>query len=352
MKFDVVIGNPPFQEGMDDTSDKPLYNYFMDASYLLADKVCLITKGAFLFNAGSTSKKWNQKMLTDKHLKVIYYEQDVKKIFPSVGFKGGVAITYHDESKIFGEIGTFTEYTELNLILSKVMRKSTSYLSEIVYSPESYKLTNLLYEEHPEIKTMTKTNKNGKVVSLISRGHEHDMTTNIFDNLPFIFVDNVDNSKKKYIQILGRQNNMRVFKWVKKEYIKPHDNLYKWKIFFAKSNGAGKFGEMLSDPVIAKPEIGTNQSFISIGAFNTEYEATSLVKYIKSKFLRALLGVLKVTQDNKKSTWSKVPLQDFTQSSDIDWSKSIPEIDQQLYAKYGLSEDEINFIETKVKEME
>lgn len=59
-----------------------------------------------------------------------------------------------------------------------------------------------------------------------------------------------------------------------------------------------------------------------------------------------------MTQDNKKAIWSKIPIQDFTSNSDIDWSKSIPEIDQQLYKKYNLNEVEINFIETKVKEME
>lgn len=76
------------------------------------------------------------------------------------------------------------------------------------------------------------------------------------------------------------------------------------------------------------------------------------MKYIKSKFARAMLGTLKVTQDNKKRTWVNVPLQDFTKHSDIDWSKSIYEIDQQLYKKYGLDEQEIEFIETKVKEMD
>lgn len=65
-----------------------------------------------------------------------------------------------------------------------------------------------------------------------------------------------------------------------------------------------------------------------------------------------MLSILKVTQDNKKPTWRYVPLQDFTSSSDIDWTKSVPEIDQQLYAKYGLDEKEIQFIETHVKEME
>ena len=64
-----------------------------------------------------------------------------------------------------------------------------------------------------------------------------------------------------------------------------------------------------------------------------------------------MLGTLKITQHNKRDTWKNVPLQNFASSSDIDWSKSIPEIDKQLYAKYGLDEKEIAFIESHVKEM-
>lgn len=76
------------------------------------------------------------------------------------------------------------------------------------------------------------------------------------------------------------------------------------------------------------------------------------LKFVKTKFARCMLGTLKVTQDNNPSTWANVPLQDFTPNSDIDWSKSIPEIDKQLYAKYGLTDDEIAFIEEKIKPME
>ncbi len=83
-----------------------------------------------------------------------------------------------------------------------------------------------------------------------------------------------------------------------------------------------------------------------------EVEAIACLKYIKTKFARTMLGILKVTQDNKKDTWKYVPLQDFTNNSDIDWTTSINEIDQQLYEKYDLSQKEINFIETNVKEME
>ena len=76
------------------------------------------------------------------------------------------------------------------------------------------------------------------------------------------------------------------------------------------------------------------------------------MKYIKSKFTRALLGTLKITQDNNRETWSNVPIQDFTLGSDIDWSQSIKNIDQQLYKKYNLSQEEIDFIESKVRAMD
>ena len=86
--------------------------------------------------------------------------------------------------------------------------------------------------------------------------------------------------------------------------------------------------------------------------FDTENEAENSLKYIKTKFARTMLGILKITQDNPIDTWRFVPLQDFSPQSDIDWTRSIPEIDQQLYAKYGLSPEEIKFIESHVKEME
>ena len=104
--------------------------------------------------------------------------------------------------------------------------------------------------------------------------------------------------------------------------------------------------------VFCGPGVGATETFISIGSFNSENEAENLLKYIKTKFARAMLNVLKITQHLTPSVWQYVPLQNFTTTSDIDWSKSISEIDQQLYKKYGLSDKEITFIETNVKEME
>ncbi|MBR0261219.1 MAG: hypothetical protein IJQ85_05430 [Selenomonadaceae bacterium] len=72
------------------------------------------------------------------------------------------------------------------------------------------------------------------------------------------------------------------------------------------------------------------------------------MKYIKSKFARCMLGILKITQETTPDKWAKVPLQDFTSASDINWSEAV---DEQLYRKYDLTAEEINFIESHVKEM-
>ncbi len=90
---------------------------------------------------------------------------------------------------------------------------------------------------------------------------------------------------------------------------------------------------------------------MGIGACDEIDDAKAIMKYIKTKFARTLLGILKITQHNTPERWAYVPLQNFTSDSDIDWSQPVADVDKQLYAKYGLDEDEISFIESHVKEM-
>lgn len=343
MKFDVVIGNPPYQEETEGTSDKPIYNYMMDAAEEIADKVCLITPARFLFNAGKTPKAWNRKKLNDPHFKVNYYEQDSSKIFSNTDIKGGVAITYRDNNKDYGAIGTFTAFNELNSIYQKVYKSNDfETFSALVVAPESYKLTDKLHQDHPNAE------------SQLSKGHKYDVTTNIFDKLPQIFKIELsaDELKTDFIKIIGREHNLRSEKWIRKDYINGPDNLYGYKVILPKSNGSGAIGEVLSTPLIGEPLIGHTQTFISVGNFSTYEEAVACLKYIKTKFARTMLGILKITQHNPKATWTFVPNQDFTLNSDIDWSQSIENIDQQLYKKYNLSQDEIDFIESKVRAMD
>lgn len=154
------------------------------------------------------------------------------------------------------------------------------------------------------------------------------------------------------MKILGRENNQRTYRYIRKEYVDNVCNLFSYKVFMSGATGSGAFGETIAPPIVEEPGTGATETFLSIGTLNTLDEANAVVSYIKTKFARAMFGVLKRTQANTPDKWSYVPLQDFTSSSDIDWSQSITNIDKQLYKKYNLSDEEINFIETNVKEME
>ena len=341
MKFSAVVGNPPYQETKDNTSDSPVYHLFMDVAFQLSKKVSFITPARYLFNAGKTPKEWNKKVLNDEHMKVVWYKSKSTDVFPHVDIKGGVAVMFRDIDKEFGKLGTFTPFDELNSILIKVNRISNEYLEDYVYAPESYKFTPDLHKDFPEL------------MDLLSKGHAYDLTSNIFEKLDNrVFSTEKPENMSEYVRIYGKLGNKRTYRWILRKYIRAHENLDKYKVLLPKSNGSGAIGEVLSTPVVGQPVVGHTQTFISIGVLSTEFEANALLKYLKSKFARTMLGVLKVTQDNKKSVWKYVPLQDFTENSDIDWTKSVAYIDKQLYAKYGLSQEEIDFIETKVKPME
>nr|WP_288828359.1 Eco57I restriction-modification methylase domain-containing protein [uncultured Clostridium sp.] len=340
MKFDFVIGNPPYQEDTESDSTRmlPVYNSFMDECYIIADKVELITPARFLFNAGQTPKKWNEKMLNDEHLKVLYFEQNAASVFPNTDIKGGVAITYHDNSTTFKPIKVFVPWEELSSSLQKVGAKSMEEsLSDIADSSNVYDLKNI-YQDHPDYTKYIADN-----------GRHAQLKTNVLNINP-IFTDKP--SELDDYKVHGLINGKRGFKYCHRRYIKStHKSLFKYKVLVPKATGSGRFGDALPEIFVVEPEVCFTQTYISIGTFETEQEAKNLSKYLKTKTCRALLGVLKVTQDNLPATWACIPKQNFTNSSDIDWSKTIAGIDRQLYAKYDLDEAEIAFIESHVKEM-
>lgn len=342
MRFDFCIGNPPYQQELEGTSDRPLYPYLLDAAYEIADIVETITPGRFLFNAGKTSKDWNEKMLNDEHLKIMYYEQNSSKLFSNTDIKGGVAICLRNRNKIYEPIKVFTPFNELISILDKVKQISNIFLDSIYYSTDSYKFSSIMHKEHPEIKDS------------LSKGHEKTVASSVFTTIPNIFTKEKQNQDD--LQFIGVIKNIRYWRYIKKEYIEEHPNLNKYKVILPGNNGSGALGEVLStpligEPLIGEPLIGHTQTFISFGAFDTKDEAENCMKYIKTKFARVCLGILKITQSNKKETWKYVPIQDFIKNSDIDWSKNISEIDEQLFLKYNLDDNEKQFIKEKIKEM-
>ena len=338
MKFDAVVGNPPYQvtaNGEANGSD-PIYHLFIDAGRAAGARGTFIHPGRFLFKAGKTPKDWNEKILNDEHFKVVRYWSNSGSIFPTVDIKGGVAVTYWDTKHTFKKIGVFTNYPELRSILDKVTCcDDFKSLSETIYTQTKYDL-NKLYKDFPQYKS-----------AIGSNGSDKRLRSNAFDKLD-IFTEEPQDG---YCAIHGLIRNKRVVRYFPTKYLELNPIFSKYKVLVPEANGSGAIGEVLSTPLIGKPLIGFTGSYIAIGQFTSIENANACMKYIKTKFARTLLGTLKVTQHNPSETWANVPLQDFTVSSDIDWSKSIAEIDQQLYAKYGLSAAEINFIETTIKPM-
>lgn len=341
MEFDAVVGNPPYQivnEG-NGTGADPIYHLFIDVARDICGKGTFIHPARFLFNAGKTPKEWNAKILNDEHFRVVQYWPDSSDVFPTVDIKGGVVVTAWDVTKKSEKIGVFVTDDGVRPIMNKVLNSFFKSFSSIIYTRDLYRLSNRLYEENPWAEKRP------------SKGHKFDVGSNVFEIFPELFYNNPPNTKD-YAMIIGVKKNLREKHWIKKTYLLLPDNFDYYKVFVAKANGSGSFGEALSSPIVGNPNEGSTATFLSVGRFSTKEEAENVVKYLRTKFARTMLSTLKVTQNSARDTWANVPLQDFTENSDIDWTKTISEIDKQLYKKYELTEEEINFIETKVQPME
>lgn len=240
MKFDYVIGNPPYQETTEGTSDKPIYDIFMSAAFDVSDKVCLITPARFLFNAGKTPKAWNEKMLKDKHFKVLLYEQDSSKVFNNTDIKGGVVVTYRDTTQVYGAIDVFTPHLILSKLsnrLSALLQKSN--LSHIIHTQNRFNLENL-FEDHPEYKSC-----------IGSDGKDKRFRNNTFDKVPVFFKEAKTDDDVKVIGVIKNKRNWR---YINKRYVDiESENLYKYKVIVPRANGTGVLGEVLSSPIVLAP---------------------------------------------------------------------------------------------------
>ena len=342
MKFDAVVGNPPYQES-GEARDEPIYHHFYNLAAQFGRRYCLISPARFLFRAGQTPKEWNEKMLNDEHLRVLVYQQDSSGIFPNTDIKGGIAILYRDEKRDFGKIGVFAHFAELNSIAAKVAALGEPSFADLVQAQGIYRFSADFFKTFPLAEAMQGKGTKSKIVS------------KSFSQMDFAFFAEPQNTDA--VKLLGLVKGKREYKWIDRQFLATPDSFEKWKVMLPEANGTGAIGEVLStpligEPLIGEPLIGHTDTFLSIGAFDSEAEAQNALKYVKGKFARTMLGILKITQHNSRSTWTKVPLQDFTENSDIDWSQPVADIDRQLYQKYGLNEEETAFIESRVKAMD
>ena len=307
VKFGAIIGNPPYQASAQGTSssDDPIYHMFLETSYNIGDIAILITPARFLFDAGKTPSDWNKKMLNDPHLKVPFFESDSAKVFKDILIPGGIAITYRDSRVEFGKIGKFVSYPELNVIRNKVWREEQDSIRTIIYSQNKFNL-DMLYNDYPEYRSIIGSN-----------GKDRRFRQIIMERLDAFTEEKKETNS---IRVLGLIKRARAYRYIPQKYVEDEIWIDKYKVFVPFSNGAsGTLGDeparMISKPVLGMPGDGITQTFIGFGVFDSQFEAEALLKYIKTKFCRILLAILKVTQGNKSETWEYVPMQNFRVNS-------------------------------------
>lgn len=342
MKFNAIVGNPPYQvmdKGVHtSSSSSPIYDQFVClANDVSSDYVSMIMPARW-YVGGKGLDEFRDKMLQDKHIVKLHDYANVANIFNGVLIEGGVCYFMRDNNHQ-GEC-------EISIHNGSSVEKSYRYLNA------GYLDVFLRYEKAVDIYTKVKVKTSEYFSKLVLPRKPFGIATISSNELKEKPIENG-------YKILSLINKERTVRYIRSDFpiTSGQNMLGKYKVFISKADGAaGQVGSPIPANILGKSEPGDTNSictetFLAIGPFETEQEMATARKYLKTKFLRFLVGIRK-SKNMTNKTYSFVPLQDFTSGSDIDWSKSIPEIDQQLYTKYKLSEDEIAFIEKMIKPME
>ena len=320
MKFDAIVGNPPYQEmdGGNNASAVPLYQLFMEQAILVEPHYISMIMPARWYSGGRGLDKFRSEMLNDERLCKMMDFSDSNDCFPGVDIAGGVCYflwdkSAHGECKVISvhngkqsiserklnEYDTFIRFKEAISIIKKIQLRESKFYSERVSSQKPFGL-----------RTYVKPTESGDI-------------------------------KLRYSGGIGPFNRVDVTSGI--------DWIDKWKVTmsYLTYDHAGrpdKNGQrrIFSTMDILPPETVCTETYIVIDCFDTEQEAKNLMAYLKTRFVRFLVAQLAATQHLSKATFGFVPVQDFTE----EWT------DEKLYKKYELTEDEIAFIESTIRVME
>ena len=350
VKFDCIVGNPPYQvsDGGAGASAKPVYQLFSDASKKLATVHCLVQPARWM-SGGKGLDSYRRDMMDDTHIKAIEDFASSKDVFSNVDIKGGVLIYVYDN----GYSGKCA-YTRHGV--------NTSDMTLYRFLKEDD--CDVIIRDNNLVNIYHSVRNNGAhgacVADITSVRKPYGLSTDVIGNEQKYNLPAISSSKiADGYSIIGLDpvTKKRTVRYVGRDYPFPRvGEIDKYKLFISNAYGCGAIGEVpaspvLASPVLASPGMACTETFLEMGPFDTKQELDNFYSYFKTKFFRVLVGIRKQTQHTKRSTYAFVPLQDFTSSSDIDWSLPVPQIDEQLYSKYGLSDDEIDFIESHVKAM-
>ena len=341
MKFDIVVGNPPYQEadGGAQASAKPIYQHFVSIANQLSSRFTSLIIPTRWFVGGKGLDEFRNEMLNDFHIKELHDCLTPDSIFPNTNIRGGVCYFLRD-----------LEYNNIDNLVSVVTYENNNIINDIK-RPMKFKNKEFFIRDGAAFTIIEKViNCNfSSIADYISslrpfglRGY-FSKTEN--------YKNSHENMKKPVVcYAKGRQRG-----YVEEENIISHlEWINKWKVFIPRANNIGtELNDDNLNSFIGTPNQICTESYLVVGADLelNENSAKNLEKYMKTKFVRYLHSLLKSSQDATSKTFEYVPIQDFSKKSDIDWSKSIKEIDKQLYLKYDLTCEEIEHIESSIKEM-
>ncbi|WP_069099292.1 Eco57I restriction-modification methylase domain-containing protein [Mesomycoplasma ovipneumoniae] len=338
--FAAVIGNPPYQKSIskvksNSSLSKQLFPYYTILSMKISSDLSSLIIPARWFTGDAQDKsflKLREFLKDENTLSDLYYYQDTNSIFNHVEIKGGVC-HFLSSSNHIGDINFVKVLEE-----KKISTKRNLFLKglDIVLTDEiQFSVLNKIKNEEFSSLTEITTGRNAFGIT----GKESIVKTissaDIFENA---------------CELRCKYNLVRYI--TEDKVTKNIDIFNSYKVFVSKSAGAPNTDKkVIGEPYIGGLKSACTDSLIPIGKFDNLFEAKSLQKYLKTKFSRYMISLVKSSQNTTQIVYRFVPMQDFTQNSDIDWTKSIVEIDEQLFDKYNLSTEERQHIKKSIKDM-
>ena len=318
MTFDVIIGNPPYQleDGGFGISARPIYHLFINQAKKLNPRYLSMIVPARWFAGGKGLDDFRKEMLTDNRIRIIHDYPQAYECFPGVQIKGGVCYFLWSRD----ERGDCEVITHKDNIVSRPHKRPHL---------EPGCDTFIRYNEAIDILNKTRLFHETSIISLVSSRNPFGLNTTFHGN------------KEGEIKLYENQGQSFVNTT---EIRKSKEMISKYKVFIPRaSSGSDVFPHpILGRAFIGEPNSVCSETYMYIGPFSSKRETENVISYINTRFFRFLVMLKKVTQDTTKSVYQFVPLQDFSES----WT------DEKLYAKYGLDEKEIAFIESMIRPME
>lgn len=332
MKFDVIIGNPPYQlsDGGAQASAGAIYNKFIEQAIKLKPRYLTMIVPSRWFTGGKNLNEFRTKMLSDRSLRIINDFPDASECFPGVEIKGGVNYFLWDRD----HKGDCTIATHKGgKITSKVTRPLLEDGCDVF----------IRNNELVSIFRKVQVKNEEKFMNIVSPMKPFGIRGDFFNNPGKYNLPKLANVKfENCLTIHGLLNNKRTERYISKSYPIPKaEYLNGYKMFMARNQGSGTFGESFSMPIFAGPNELCTETFVVIGLFKNKNEMMNCFSYIKTKFFRAMVGVRKIDQGAPQGVYKYVPMQDFSK----------PWTDKELYKKYNLTKEEIEFIEENVQNM-